>query len=222
CSGYEEVGKTVHGAEHRLATELVIRLIHEYCRLWSDIRQLQKILTRHERSRWIVRAGYGDETCLRTDSGKYLIDGKLEAIIWICLHRNNSRAGALRVDLVHRECRNNDDDFVLRLEKRFTEQVNGFVDAIREQHLWSRQAQVLRYKRFHRRSFWILRQFFCGNALQSFSDFWGRRLGVFVEVEAQAVTSAQRRMILLHLADGFARLEDLLHQASVLTAIDCA
>src|SRR5581483_11312452 len=146
CSGYEEVGKTVHGAEHRLATELVIRLIHEYCRLWSDIRQLQKILTRHERSRWIVRAGYGDEPCLRTDSGKHLIDGKLEAIIWICLHRNNSRAGALRVDLVHRECWNNDDHFVLRLEIRFAEQVNGFIDAVREQHLWSRQAQVLRYK----------------------------------------------------------------------------
>src|SRR6185312_2571413 len=37
CSGYKQVGKTVYRAEHCFPAKLVIRLIHEYRRLWSDI-----------------------------------------------------------------------------------------------------------------------------------------------------------------------------------------
>src|SRR5690242_15230594 len=100
--------------------------------------------------------------------------------------------------------------------------MNSFVDAVGEQHLRCGEAEVFGDESLQGRALRIFRQLLAGDALQHLGDFGRWSFSVLVEVEAQAIASAEWRMILLHLANGFARLENLLHQASILTAMDCA
>ena len=165
CSGHEQIRKAVGRSQHSLAAKFVVRLIDQHRRLRRCVGNLQQILAADENSSRIIGACYRYQTGLRTDSGKNLVDRKTKAVLRIGLNANDLGPGALRVNLIHGKCGDDDDHLVRRFEISFAEKMNGFIDSICQQDLGSVQTQILCNQSFNRRSFRIFSEFLAAELL---------------------------------------------------------
>ena len=128
--------------------------------------------------------------------------GKFEGLAR--LHGANYRAGCQGVDLIHAEGGHGDQRLIPGLKIGFGEQVDGFVHAIGEQHLPGGDSEMLGDGALAGLALRIFVQRLGGDGVQGLEDARRAAIHVFVEVEAQSVAAAQRRVILLQNFDGAA------------------
>src|SRR5262249_46967480 len=145
--------------EHGLAPEIVISFIDQYCSFWGSICNTKQICSRCGCTRRIVGTCERDHSSSLRNGAQYDLYWKSECAPRICLYCNYLRAGALHVDLIHREGRDNDQYLVPRLKIRFAQQVNRFVDAICKQYLIRSETKKFSHQPLRWSAFRILREF---------------------------------------------------------------
>ena len=159
-------------------------------------RELEQLRARGRRAGRAVGVGDGDDFCARSDGGEEALEGELQIVGG--LHRDYARIGCRGVDLVHGVGGHGQQQLVAGFEKCFEEHVNGFVDAVGERDLLGGEAEMRGDDGFDWFALGIARECAGGDAAQDFAHFGRAGKRVLVEVEAQGIAAAERRMILLH------------------------
>ena len=187
---------TADEIDHRFAVEMKVRFVDQHHRVRRAARDFDKLRARGHGARRAVGIGDGDDLGARRDGGEQALEGKLQIVRG--LHSDRARIRCRRVDLIHRVGGNGQQQFVAGFEKGLEEHVNGFIHAIGESDLRRGEAKMRGDDGLHRLALGIARERAGGDAAQHLAHLGRAGQRVLVEVEAQRIAAAERRVILLH------------------------
>ncbi len=100
--------------------------------------------------------------------------------------------------VVHEERRRGDQRLVFGVEEGRADEMDGLVDAVGEQHLIGREAEVFSDESLYRLALGILRQPRRGDLPDTVQHAGRGGERVLVEVQPQGLARGQRRMVLRH------------------------
>ena len=183
--------------------EVEVGLIDQQHGLRRAMGNFNQLRARGDGAGRAVGIGDGDDLGARGDGREQALAGEFE--VAGSLDRDHARGGHRRIDLVHGVSGHGQQEFVAVFEKGLEEHVNGFVDAVGERDLRGQKAEMSGNDGLDRLTLRIAREAAGGDFAQHLTHLGRAGQRVLVEVQAERVAAAERRVIFLHALHAQAR-----------------